>query len=835
MGNLKRNILISVLFFASMVMANAASFFQKSALITQNTVDTADNSTTTLIATSNQVHIATGNNTKVYSLPDATTMIQGTWLEFIDDADDVLVVNDDNGANILTLRPTQRGKLWLSSNASNGGVWRKSVLTPEGSIYHNQLLGLSQDDHPQYLTAARGDSRYYQKSEFINSFTGLSGEPVKTAAGGQISPSLIPSSAGGIGGPGVAVTDNSIVRWDGTSGNNIQGSGVTIDDSGNIVAPFNVSAQNLNLSGSLYAVGTIEATSDIISRQNVLATGNITAGGSLSGASLSVSGTGSVTGPLAVTNNINVNGDVIARGHVYATDDIISRKDVLATGNITTGGNFSATGNSTIGGSETVIGTITFGRGVDNQNLNMAGSLYAVGGIYATDNIITRRNVLATGSVVALGDILATGNMNTLGTFGATGTATFTGELRSPGTGSNSWKAGNSAVAQGPSTIALGISATAYDGQDNIAIGKSANAGANGDSSKIRCISIGTSANCSVLTRGIAIGDNTVVSASNGIIIGGNSSDGGTNAIGIGTSQSLNNTAAIGLGTSVTSTGNNQFIVGSETAPINTIYFGEGTSSTTPSALTLQTSDGSGSDIAAGDITITPGRSTGAAPPANIIFRTSRANGTGSGAQTMQDRMRIATDSVQIAKLPTPATPGGQFGAVYFDATDNVPTFKNNAGTVYKVTASSGGGGSIAAWASDSSNFTFTGFGTVTNKTIWSRCVGGELEVRGSFQGGATSGSVSIDISTYTIKTSVLSSASMGQTMGFLFDGSASYSGNISWNNGIYNIWYDGSTSTNLYLISSKQSDPPTKIDAAPFGTNDKYEVHFTFPTTSCE
>lgn len=70
-----------------------------------------------------------------------------------------------------------------------------SSFVPIGSLiaYHNQLTGLDADDHTQYHNNARGDARYYQKSEFLSVSAGAgdSGKPVVLDAGGHIDASMI--------------------------------------------------------------------------------------------------------------------------------------------------------------------------------------------------------------------------------------------------------------------------------------------------------------------------------------------------------------------------------------------------------------------------------------------------------------------------------------------------------------------------------------------------------------------------------------------------------------------------------------------------------------------
>ena len=53
----------------------------------------------------------------------------------------------------------------------------------------------------------------------------------------------IEATGTGVSGPGSS-TDNALVRWDGTGGDTVQNSGVTVDDSGNLTAAANVTADS---------------------------------------------------------------------------------------------------------------------------------------------------------------------------------------------------------------------------------------------------------------------------------------------------------------------------------------------------------------------------------------------------------------------------------------------------------------------------------------------------------------------------------------------------------------------------------------------------------------
>jgi len=74
-------------------------------------------------------------------------------------------------------------------------------------IDHGGLAGLGDDDHSQYHNDTRGDARYYQKTEHLNTSTGAgdAGKPIVLDAGGQIDATMINDgdidhgSTGGLG------------------------------------------------------------------------------------------------------------------------------------------------------------------------------------------------------------------------------------------------------------------------------------------------------------------------------------------------------------------------------------------------------------------------------------------------------------------------------------------------------------------------------------------------------------------------------------------------------------------------------------------------------------
>jgi len=131
----------------------------------------------------------------------------------------------------------------------------------------------------------------------------------------------------------------------------------------------------------------------------------------------------------------------------------------------------------------------------------------------------------------------------------------------------------------------------------------------------------------------------------------------GNYAIGIGYSTLHSNTFdyVIGLGGGVTATAANQFVVGSNTAPITAAYIGEGVTSPTPQDFYLSTTGGdtSSSDIAAGDFYIDVGQSTGSADPGRLIFRTTNTEASGTTPQTLNDTLILDEGAIYFSGTPS--------------------------------------------------------------------------------------------------------------------------------------------------------------------------------------
>jgi hypothetical protein len=106
---------------------------------------------------------------------------------------------------------------------------------------------------------------------------------------------------------------------------------------------------------------------------------------------------------------------------------------------------------------------------------------------------------------------------------------------------------------------------------------------------------------------------------------------------------------SLSFGNQTTVTANNQIVMGSSNYPYTEMYIGEGVTSSTPQIFTINTTGGSGTDIAGGHLIIASGKSTGSATPPSIIFRTSVPGSTGSTPQTLGTKMTITGTGTQFA------------------------------------------------------------------------------------------------------------------------------------------------------------------------------------------
>jgi excisionase family DNA binding protein len=285
----------------------------------------------------------------------------------------------------------------------------------------------------------------------------------------------------------------------------------------------------------------------------------------------------------------------------------------------------------------------------------------------------------------------ATGGLITVGSAGS-------GTLSVPGSGSNSEQFG--AGASGTNSLAIGNSSSAGS-TGNIALGYNAQAtghismivigrNASGGGTIYRGITIGDSAaggqQAVVIGGGaassgnynVAIGDDInaggssviaigrdVTTGNNGIVAIGDSVNTGSStidAVAIGRSATMgtSNHYSIVLGAYATSSAANQLVIGSATAGITQGYLGEGVTSTTPGAITLNATGGSGTDIAGGALQLAGGKGTGSGAGGDIVFLTAAPGVSGSSLNSLATRLTIddATGNATFTQQVNAGTSG---------------------------------------------------------------------------------------------------------------------------------------------------------------------------------
>src|SRR5690606_15364392 len=119
----------------------------------------------------------------------------------------------------------------------------------------------------------------------------------------------------------------------------------------------------------------------------------------------------------------------------------------------------------------------------------------------------------------------------------------------------------------------------------------------------------------------------------------------------------------------------------------NSAFLGNGVTNAAPSGFTLNATGGSGTNIAAANITIAGGIATGNAAGGNILFQTSDPGSSGATAQSLTTKMTIlANGNVGIGttgpyrKLTVAGDTSQALNAGYF-STDNLLLSQQEGGT----------------------------------------------------------------------------------------------------------------------------------------------------------
>lgn len=130
-------------------------------------------------------------------------------------------------------------------------------------------------------------------------------------------------------------------------------------------------------------------------------------------------------------------------------------------------------------------------------------------------------------------------------------------------------------------------------------------------------------------------------------------------------------------------------------------------------------------------------------------------------------------------------------------------------------------------WYSDLSWTFSSGFGTTTNASIFYRRVGSDMEVRGDFTAGTTSGTVAyLQLpSGYTINTTALPSNSSGTGVGVAYQLNST---STAINSDYRAVFYDGSTNNEVFFAAHDSSTAFTKDNVSTVWASDT-AGHFDF------
>jgi len=247
-------------------------------------------------------------------------------------------------------------------------------------------------------------------------------------------------------------------------------------------------------------------------------------------------------------------------------------------------------------------GMIFFGSG--DASININGFVYQA----VSTNKVGHRLDFAVGQLVDMAQWNPAASLP-----GERARITKNGEFSHKGlTGANSEQFGEGAVARGQDSLAVGNNATTGAGNSfSVALGRNSSAVGYGST----CV--GYSANSAgVSAYSVAIGHSAgVITNQYAIAIGTLAVCGG---IGIGGRANVTVDSGIGMGYNVYNASANHFVAGSDSSPINDIYFGQGILRATPTSYTIHGTNSTGA-AAGGDVRIVGG-SSASGTAGNVIL-----------------------------------------------------------------------------------------------------------------------------------------------------------------------------------------------------------------------
>lgn len=152
--------------------------------------------------------------------------------------------------------------------------------------------------------------------------------------------------------------------------------------------------------------------------------------------------------------------------------------------------------------------------------------------------------------------------------------------------------------------------------------------------------------------------------------------------------QPTSPSGSIMLGQGATAYKSGQLVVGSTNARITEMFIGGGAVDTAPAAVTVSTSDASGTNVAGATHRIAGGRGTGTAKGGSVALSAAPAGSTGSSPNALVDYLVLDAAGFYTIKETTSAavaTPASGYNSLYFEG--GALKFKTPAGTVMTVTA----------------------------------------------------------------------------------------------------------------------------------------------------
>jgi len=173
------------------------------------TLVTSAGGTTTLTAASTQIQILTGSANQTFKLPDATTLLAGTFYTLSNTSTGVLTVTDNANAVIETISQGGAAQVLCVSNATVAGTWGFRVFAASNVTWGNANL-----DYNGTITSAEWQGDTVQPAyggTGLTTFTGANNALFSTGAS-TLTAGTLPILAGGTGatslsGANIAVTN----------------------------------------------------------------------------------------------------------------------------------------------------------------------------------------------------------------------------------------------------------------------------------------------------------------------------------------------------------------------------------------------------------------------------------------------------------------------------------------------------------------------------------------------------------------------------------------------------------------------------------------------------